>query len=148
MCIVYAAQNLLNLEAAMGFAAYVAGMQEHLVYPNHLGPEITSPVLHAIILGTICVGEFTAGVVSALGGLKLWRARRAPGEEFNAAKSTATLGAGIALLVWFGLFTAIGGAWFQFWQTDLGSGSLQGAFQYSVSIGVVALYLNLSDAAI
>ena len=55
------------------------------------------------------------------------------------------LGCGTALVVWFGLFTAIGGAYFQMWQTELGNAALQGAFQFTASIGIVALFVNMAD---
>jgi predicted small integral membrane protein len=42
-------------------------------------------------------------------------------------------------LIWFGIFSAIGGAYFQMWQTELGTGALQGAFWYSMQNGLIML---------
>jgi len=55
-------------------------------------------------------------------------------------------GAGAALIVWFGLITVVGGAFFQMWQTELGAASLEGAFQFLESAAFVALFINLPDS--
>ena len=49
---------------------------------------------------------------------------------------------GVAMLTWFGLFHAIGGALFQQWQTPAGDQSLHGAFWFVASIGIVTLYIT------
>lgn len=145
LCLLYAAQNLANLTAAHGFVSAAVGMENHVVYPASFGPAITSPLLAWVILAVIIAGELAAGVVSAWGAGRLWKVRRADAATFDSAKSLAIVGAGIALLVWFGLFTAVGGAYFQMWQTELGAASLAGSFQYLASIGIVLLFVNMSD---
>lgn len=145
LCLLYAAQNLANLTAAHGFVSAAVGMENHVVYPASFGPAITSPLLAWAILFVIIAGEIAAGVVSAWGAGRLWKVRRADAATFDSAKSLAIVGAGIALLVWFGLFTAVGGAYFQMWQTELGAASLAGSFQYLASIGIVLLFVNMSD---
>ena len=79
------------------------------------------------------------------GCLDLWQQRHASSEAFQQAKSWALLGCGLAVLIWFGLFGVIGGAWFQMWQTELGSQSLNGAFQFAVSAALVLIFVNMPD---
>ena len=57
----------------------------------------------------------------------------------------AIMGCVMALLVWFGLFMVIGGAYFQMWQTPLGAAAQGGAFQYAISSGIVLLFVNAPD---
>jgi len=146
LCVTYAAQNVANLDKAYTFVASAAGMQDHAAYPSSFGPAVRTAPLVWAALTVIILGEFAAGLLAAKGVWDLWAARRAPAAGFNAAKTYALLGCGGALLVWFGLFGAIGGAYFQMWQTPLGSASLEGAFQFAAQIGIVMLFVNMADS--
>ncbi len=145
LCLMYAMQNLVNLSAAYTFVANAVSMQDHAAYPSAFGPAIHSPVLIWAALAVIVLGEFAAGLLAAKGSWDLWVARRAPTVEFNSAKTFAVLGCGIALIVWFGMFTVVGGAYFQMWQTALGGGSLDGAFQIVGQTGIVLLFVSMAD---
>lgn len=145
MCLFYATQNVVNLESAYQFVAAVATMDGHAAYPASFGPAITSPALIWTMLAFIILLEYSAGVLAARGAWDLWKSRKSSAAEFNAAKTYANLGGGVALIVWFGLFTAIGGSYFQMWQTELGGASLQGSFQFTVSIGIVLLFVNMAE---
>lgn len=146
LCLLYAAQNVVNLQAAYGFVYAALSMADHVAYPDSLGPAITAPALVWAALIFIIALEFTAGLVAARGAWDLWVARNAPPATFNEAKTYAVLGCGLGLVVWFGLFTTLGGAYFQMWQTQLGGGSLGGAFQFAVQIGIVLLFVNMADS--
>ena len=143
--IFYATQIIVNFDAAYGVISTVASMEGHNYYPNAFGPAITSPFLIYITLALIIAGEYLVGLLAAKGAMDMWQARAAKTEAFNAAKKFAILGAGMALVIWFGFFTVIGGAYFQMWQTDLGNSSLEGAFQLVGSIGLVLLFINMKD---
>lgn len=142
----YAAQNLVNLLPAFNAVFDAASMGNHVVYPRSFGPAIDSPILIRIILATIIVLEIAAGVLAAKGAMDLWKTRRADAAEFNNAKTFALLGCGAAFVVWFGLFSTVGGAYFQMWQTDFGAAALQSAFQYAVLNGIVLLFVNAADS--
>ena len=145
LCLFYATQNVVNLQAAHGFVSAALSMAEHVAYPAAFGPAITSPALVWVALAVIILLEFAAGLLAAKGAWDLWSARDATAAAFNDAKTFALLGCGVGIIVWFGFFTVIGGAYFQMWQTQLGSASLQGAFQYTMTIGLVLLFLNQPD---
>lgn len=51
----------------------------------------------------------------------------------------------MAIVVWFGLFMVLAGAYFQMWQTELGAASLAGAFQLVGASGIVLLFVNMAD---
>ncbi len=142
-CIIYASQNVVNLENAYAALAYVLGNVDHVVYPASLGPAVEHPGLVWLATGIVIAGEYTAGLVALKGTWDLWVARGASAEQFRAARKFTNLGLGCGLLVWFGLFQVIGGAWFQQWQTEIGGGSLEDAGIFLVAIAALTLFLNL-----
>lgn len=146
LSLMYATQNLVNLEQAYQAVAYAVGMQEHGVYPRAFGPAFAHPALVWTSLGVIVALEYAAGLAAAKGAWDLWSARRARASDFNAAKTYAVLGPGLGMVVWFGLFGVVGGAYFQMWQTQAGALSLEGAFQYAGSCALVLLFVNMTDS--
>lgn len=144
-CLMYAIQNLVNLQAAYGFVALMAGMENHLAYPAHVGPAVHSPVLIWVMLWVIILLELLAGALAAKGAVDLWKARNTSAEQFNSAKTFAILGCGVAVIIWFGIFSAIGGAYFQMWQTEAGAGVNHQAFWFSMQNGLILLIINSTD---
>jgi len=145
MCLLYGLQNIANLQVAHQVVGLVLSMADHQSYPNSMLPAITSPILTGLAVAVIIALELAAGVVALKGCLDLWQQRHASSEAFQQAKCWALLGCGLAVLIWFGLFGVIGGAWFQMWQTELGSQSLNGAFQFAVSAALVLIFVNMPD---
>lgn len=142
----YVAGNIANWDSGVGAVGYVLAMQGHEVYSTHIFPSITNPLLVTIAFLTIVAGEFLIGALSLLGAWHLWRARNADAAAFNAAKTYAILGAGMAMVVWFGGFVVLGGALFQMWQTQVGAASFDGAFIYGATSALVLLFVNSADA--
>lgn len=145
LCLAYAAQNVTNINEGFAAMAYVMGMHDHGVYPASLLPAVESPVLVWSALVLVIALEFTAGLLLARGAYDMWSARRRDSALFETAKRLVVLGAGVGMVVWLGLFGAVGGAMFQMWQTPTGSASLVGAFQYFASMALVALFVSLPD---
>lgn len=144
-CVFYAVQNIVNLQSGHGFVAYVASMADHAAYPKHFGPAVTASALTWIMFIIIIALELTAGLLAAKGAVDLFRVRKGPADAFNAAKSYALAGCGVAMIVWFGLFSAIAGAYFQMWQTDAGEAPLVHASLFSIQHGVLLLIIALKD---
>jgi predicted small integral membrane protein len=145
MALIYALDNIVNLSEAHFAVATILSMTDHVIYPHSLIPPLTSPALAWVALLVILTGEFSVGILAGLGALRLWKVRLASAKDFNAAKATALVGCGMALVVWFGIFGVIGGALFQMWQTGVGANSLNGAFQYSAWPGLILIFLNMDD---
>ena len=145
LCALYGIQNLANLAEAHWFMSTVLSMQDHVAYPHTFAFSIENPVLVWIFLTLVIMLELAAGLVLAKGAVDLWLTRKEPAAAFNQAKYFGYIGAGIGLIVWFGLFTVFGGALFQMWQTELGAASLSGSFQYLGSIALVILFISLPD---
>ena len=145
MCIIYALQNIFNLGAAFWFVETIAGMANHEAYPNSFGPAVTSPVLVWIILWIIIASELAAGAFAIKGFLDMWGARNADADTFNNAKKFGVVGALFGVLIWFGYFHAIGGAYFQMWQVEAGNNALGNAGQFAIMLGVIAVLLLQKD---
>jgi len=145
LCLFYAIQNMLNLDACYQAFAYVLGASDHQAYSNPVVPPIRSPAIIWLALALVVSCEFLAGLLAAKGSLDLWRARRAPAEEFNRAKTYALVGCGLGIVVWLGFFAVLGGALFIMWQTDVGRGSLENAFQFFTSCALVFIIVSAAD---
>lgn len=126
--------------------ATVISMSDHAAYPFTFAFPIESQLLVWFLLILVILLELSAGVLLARAAWDLWGVRGASAAQFNASKYFTYVGAGIGLIVWFGLFTVFGGAFFQMWQTEIGAASLQGSFQYLGSIALVTLFVSLPDA--
>lgn len=144
-CLVYAIQNLVNIEAAYGYVALMTSMDGHQAYPDHVGPAVTAPILVGAMLAIIIVLEITAGAFAAKGAFDLWRVRRESAARFDAPKSNALIGTALGVVVWFGIFSAVGGAYFQMWQTELGRGSLRDASMFSLQMAALWLIIYAPD---
>ena len=141
MALFYVLQNFANREAAYGAMGYVLSLQDHEGFTNNLFPALGSPVTH-LAAWIVFAFELATGIVLLWGAWRLWSARKADAAEYRAATATARLGAGLAVITWFGLFGVLGGAAYQMWQTEVGSGSLNDAFKFSVWGFLLLIYLG------
>jgi predicted small integral membrane protein len=141
MALFYLLQNLINLDQAYASLDYVMSQADHAAYPGNLLPALGPPWTRAAAW-LVFAGEFVTAFLALLGAWKMARARRLDADEFAAAKKWAKLGAGMAIIVWFGFFHVFGAAGYQMWQTEIGAGSFQGAFYYAAFGFFVLLYLG------
>ncbi len=144
LAIAYATQNVVNIEQAFGAVGYVLGRVDHAVYPGSFMPAITSPALIWVAVAIIVTMEYLAGLVLLKGAIDLWRARGEGAMAFDQAKKAVYVGAGLGMLVWFGLFHVLGGAVFQQWQTEAGDGSLRGAFWFGAMMALTATFIAVT----
>jgi len=145
MAIVYALQNVANIDAAHGAFVYVMGGIGHEVYPDTMFFKSTNAIFGWIALIIILAGEFLAGIFLLKGSIDMFGTIKEDSTKFNASKKFAEIGAGIGVLIWFGFFGVMGAAFFQMWQTQIGTGSMNGAFQYFVSMALTLFFINKSD---
>ena len=141
-CLFYATQNLVNLKAGYGFVGLMTSMEGHVAYPNHFGPSVTAPVLVWTMFGLIVALELAAGFCALRGAWDLWKARTASPDTFNNAKTYALFACGLGVVIWFGIFSAFGGAYFQMWQTEAGEGPLIHASFFSIQMAVLFLLIR------
>ena len=144
-CIFYALQNMANLESAEWFVGAMTAMEDHEAYPNTFAFAVKSPIIVKMMLWIIILLELAAGLLAGKGAVDLFMARNGSSEEFNAAKTYALAGTGLAIVVWFGIFGAFGGAFFQIWQVETGVNALRDAALFSLQHGVVWLIVRADD---
>ncbi len=77
LCLAYATQNIVNLDAAYASFAYVMSNADHAAYAKSFMPAISSPALLWIALVLVVAFEFLAGLLAARGALSMWSARNA-----------------------------------------------------------------------
>ena len=145
MALTYVTQNMVNSEAAHQVIVYVMSGADHDVFPTSFGPKFSDPLVGWIAVVIIFSLEYAAGLLMAKGTWDMWRARKADALVFSSSKKWAQIGAGVGILVWFGLFGVIGAAFFQMWQTPIGAGSMDDAFQFFVSCALTLIFLNQPD---
>lgn len=141
----YALQNVANLSAAQGALVYVMSGADHEVYANTLFFKLQDPAIAWAALCLVLAGELAIAFFGIKGGVDLFKARKGTAQEFHSAKRAGIIAAGLALLVWFGFFMTFGAAFFQMWQTDVGTGSMEGAFMYAMASAITMLYVCLTE---
>ncbi len=144
-CLFYAIQNIMNLPAAEWFVGTMTGMEGHEAYPNTFAFAVSSPILVKLMLWTIILLELAAGVLAGKGAMDMFGQRAGSSDAFNAAKTFALAGAGLAVVIWFGIFGAFGGAFFQMWQVEAGVNALRDAGMFSLQHGVIWLIIRSED---
>lgn len=143
--LIYALQNLANLEQAHAALGYVLSNEGHEVYPNSIFFAVTNSMLHWCALWLVILGEFAIGYFGIKGAWDMFAVRSESPERFHAAKSNGVIAASLALLVWFGFFMTFGAALFQMWQTELGAGSMEGAFMYSMASAITMMFVYVTQ---
>ncbi|MCJ8190351.1 DUF2165 domain-containing protein [Sphingomicrobium aestuariivivum] len=135
--LLYALQNIVNYEAGHAAVGYVLSRADHGVYPDSIVPMVTSDGLVTLAYVTIIAFELLGGLMVLAGAVRMAQSVGGTKRAFSASKWLALSGLGLLVFTWLGLFMAIGGAGFQMWQTEVGSGSLEGAFYYAAISGLV-----------
>ena len=143
--LLYALQNLANINEAHGALAYVVSGADHQAYPHTLFFHTASPAFTWAAMVAVLIGEFSVGAFGLKGAWDMFAARNGTAEEFRAAKKAGLWAAGLALLTWFGLFMTLGAAFFQMWQTETGDGSMEGAFMYATASAITMLFVYLTE---
>lgn len=141
MSLLYVIHNIVNIDTAYYVVGYVLGLEGNTIFKINVLPPITGSLV-PVMAWIIFAFEIATGLVCLWGAWTLWRARAADADAFHAAKGTARLGAGLAVLTWFGIFGVLGGAGYQMWQHEIGTGSMSDAFKFSVWGLLVLVYLG------
>jgi predicted small integral membrane protein len=143
-CLLVAFDNITDYATNYVFVQHVLDMDT--TFPDNALKyrAITDPVLWKIGYALIIAAEGVTGGLFLVGGVHLWQARRAPGDEFNRAKAYAIAGALGAFLVWFLGFMVVAGEWFTMWESKVWNGQ-EAAFRFYVTMLAVLIFLNQPD---
>ena len=72
-------------------------------------------------------------------------ARSADAAQFHNAKSLAIMGGAVGMIVWYGFFIVLGEVYFNMWQSEIGLGSVNGAFRYGTVCAVLMFFISMRD---
>lgn len=136
--------NLTDYSSNFEFVRHVLNMST--TFPGNQGMwrAIEAPAMHHAFYAGIILWEFASTVVIAVGALKLWSARGASAADWQRAKSIATAGLVLNLLLWFLAFITIGGEWFLMWQSAKWNGQ-NAAFRMFACLGLILIFLQQRD---
>lgn len=149
--IVFLNNGILDYRGNYEFARHVLSMDT--IDPNHpqiwrairpAGPEAENHWIYHAFYWAIIATEVATGILCSLGTARLWRARHASGEAFNAAKATAIYGLTLSLLQWFTISLTIGAEWFLAFLSN-GWDPQNSAFRMFGCLGIILIYLSLEN---
>ena len=98
---------------------------------------------HAAYLAII-LGEIFTGLLFAVAGARMLRARAATAGEFSGASRLVHYGTLAGFLVWFTGFSVVGGEWFAMWQSRIWNGQ-EPAFRFFITMLAVGLYVHQAE---
>jgi len=136
--------NLFNIISAQSFVAAVISAPEQPYY-EIIGPTFAAGWQAWLGLVVIMAGELAAGVLGFVGAARLFLSRSADSTGFERAKTLAIAGGAIGVFVWYGFFIVLGEMYFNMWQTEIGLGSVNGAFRYGTVCAVLMFFISMRD---
>jgi len=136
--------NLIDYGANFQFVRHVLAMDTTFAGNALMGRAVTRPLLWHAAYGLIILAEGVTCMLLLGGSYALWRARRAAGARFNAAKNLVTTGCLVGFLLWFFGFMVVGGEWFAMWQSKTWNGQ-DAAFRFYMAILGVMIFVNQPD---
>lgn len=136
--------NLTDYGTNFEFVRHVLSMDTTHQGSALLYRRVTSPALWNAAYGLIIAGEGLTGLGLGVAAFALLRHCRSPAADFNRSKRFVYVGASLGFLVWFFGFMAIGGEWFQMWQSEAWNGQ-QPAFRFYLTILAMLIFVNQPD---
>jgi predicted small integral membrane protein len=139
-----AADNVIDYATNYTFVQHVLSMDTTLPENGLMSRAITDPKIWQGAYVLIIAGEALTGVLLLMGSLILLIRLDAPAERFAHGKAWIAAGALVGFLVWFVGFMAIGGEWFQMWQSEAWNGQ-EAAFRFYITLLAVLIFVLQSD---
>jgi predicted small integral membrane protein len=132
--------NMTDYETNHQFVVHVLAMDTTFKSPNMMWRAITSPALVTVVYVAIIVWETVAALV-LIAATVAW-VRAFGGRPAVTARRLSSVGWLMWIALFGGGFVAIGGEWFQMWQSRAWNGQ-EGSFRFYLSVLGVAVYALL-----
>jgi len=136
--------NITDYETNHQFVCMVAGMDDVFSKAHTGWRAIHDNVLVHIMYNFIIGLEMIVAVLVIAGTLRMVRSFKASASGFTQSKRGLLIGVALGVVLWFGLFIAIGGEWFLMWQSKTWNGQ-QTAFFLTICFMLFLIYLNGHD---
>ncbi len=140
-----ALQNVIDWQGTIG--AVIATTSMATIEGGETSWKATSsPLLAWTGALFILILKALAGVLCAIGALKMWSEHNNDINAFNKAKSIALTGCLIAIIMLFGGFIVVAEGWFELWRSEaLRAPVIESAFRYGCMISFIALIVASPD---
>ncbi len=109
--------NVIDYRSNFAFVSMVAKMEDTFSIQRNGWRSVHSEFLHHLFFIVIITWEGVIAICLFIGATNMIRKFRSTAVDFKAAKSFATYGFALGVLLWFTVFIAIGGEWFLMWQS-------------------------------
>ncbi len=106
---------------------------------------ITNPFLQNLLYCVIIAWESASAILCWIGCVALAKNMGKGDELFCEAKKWAILGVGTAMMLWLIVFVAVGGEWFQMWQSQSYNGQEIGAFLFCIDALILSVLIQKED---
>ncbi len=136
--------NITDYGGNAPFVSHVLSMDTTFRDPATAYRAIDVPWMWAAGYWAIIAGEALTCLLFAAAGVRMLAALTGPAAGFARAKGLVHLAALAGFLVWFLGFMAIGGEWFQMWQSETWNGQ-EPAFRFYATILLVLIYVVQPD---
>jgi predicted small integral membrane protein len=136
--------NLTDYGSNFAFVRHVMSMDTTFPGNALMYRAVTTPALWHLAYAVIIVSQATAGLLYLVGGVRLYRARHAPGAAFNQAKSSTIAASLLGFVVFFFMFMVIGGEWFSMWQSKDWNAQ-EAAYRFYMAVLGVLIFVSLPD---
>jgi len=109
--------NIIDYRSNFAFVSMVAKMQDTFSIQRNGWRSVHSGFLHHLFFIVIIVWEAVVAICLFVGTARMVSKFRSTAVDFKVAKSFATYGFSLGVLLWFTVFITIGGEWFLMWQS-------------------------------
>lgn len=138
--------NLLNWPGTLG-AVTAATSMSTLEGGADSWQATSNPVLAWLGALFIAGSKAATAALCAAGALGMFRARRAAGDAFAAARRMALVGCGVAVFMLFTGFTVVAESWFELWRSEVLRGPvLESSLRYAAMIALIGLFVAAPES--
>lgn len=138
------AGNLMDYDSNYQFVHHVLSMDTTFEGNALMWRAIDSSVLHTIAYWGLIIAEGIFSTLAFIGVYHMSKSLRAPGRDFNKAKSFGFYAFMLGFAIWFLGFVVIGSEWFAMWQSQIWNGKETAMDITTVWVGFAVL-LALKD---
>ncbi|MBL0769892.1 DUF2165 domain-containing protein [Sphingopyxis sp. DHUNG17] len=105
-----------------------------------------SPAL--VLAGALAIPalKLVTALLCLAGAWRMWAVRGGDAATFDAAKTLALAGCGVAVLMLFAGWIVIAETWFELWRSEaMREAALDAALRYGAFIGIIALFVGARE---